>query len=153
MRCPRVRRRLSAYLDGALGDAEGKAVYEHLARCPACHAAAKELQQTWDLLGLSEGMDAPPGFVGAVMHGIDRTEPRTAWEAPRWAVAAALALCLAFGGAAGLAHSGLSGATPGSRIALATGLSERLGVDALGPAPTDTLAGAYAQLAGSEGGR
>ncbi len=45
-----VRAQLSAYLDGALGDAERTAVEGHLAACPDCRARLGELRATASLI-------------------------------------------------------------------------------------------------------
>jgi len=153
MRCARARRRLSAYQDGALGEPEQKAIRAHLADCPDCAALAAELQRACELLDLSEAVDTSPGFVTGVMRRVQATFPRPVWQAPRWAVAAGLAVCLVCGGTAGLVHSGDSGATRASQAELAVDVSQRLGLEAFAPSPTDTVAGAYVQFTGGTSGR
>jgi anti-sigma factor RsiW len=153
MRCEQVRKRLAAYQDGALGGPQHSAVEEHLAQCPDCEALAAGLRQAWDLLGADEAADTSPGFVAGVMCRVRGQVSRPVWQAPRWAVAAALVVCLACGGLAGYMHSGTDAPAPVSQVALASDVSRQLGLETFAPSPGDTLAGAYAQLTGNERGR
>lgn len=153
MRCAQARKRLSAYQDGARGEPRSAQVQEHLAQCLSCAALAAELRQAWELIDRGETVDTSPGFVAAVMRRVQADLPQPAWQAPRWAVAAALILCLTFGGLAGYVHSNAPAAAPVTQLALATDVSQQLGIDAFAPAPADTVAGAYVQFAGIENGR
>jgi predicted anti-sigma-YlaC factor YlaD len=150
MRCARVRKRLSAYQDSALGAAERAVILGHLAQCAACRTRLDELQRTRDLLDLSGTADPSPGFVTGVLRRVQVESPWPAWQAPRWSVAAGLALSLALGGAVGYVHSSVQPPSRKVQVALAADVSEKLGVEAFAPAPTDTLAGAYTQLTGVE---
>jgi predicted anti-sigma-YlaC factor YlaD len=153
MRCRQARRRLSAYLDGALSARGQNQVRGHLSECPDCREYSVELSRTWAMLELSEAPDTSPSFTAAVMRGIRAERTMPVWHAPRWAVAAAFAACLACGGLLGYVRSDVRGATEVSQVALAVDISQRLGMDAFAPLPADTLAGAYTQLTGSESGR
>ena len=153
MRCARARKRLSAYQDGALGEPERMAVQAHLADCTDCAALAAEMQRAWELLDLSEAVGTSPGFVAGVMRRVQAGLPRSAWQAPRWAVAAGLAVCLVCGGMAGVVHSGGSDAARASQAALAADVGQQLGIEAFAPTPRDTVAGAYVQFTSSESRR
>lgn len=155
MRCTAVRRRLSAYQDGELGQAQREAVREHLAHCAECRAAAADLRRAWELLGVGVGEEAEtsPGFLAEVMGRIDGAQPRPAWQAPRWAVAAAIVLCLTFGGVAGYVHSRAPSSPAQVRLALAADLSRQMGLGAFAPSPADTLAGVHVEFTGNGGGR
>lgn len=153
MRCTQVHKRLSAYQDGALGKAQHSAVADHLAHCPDCAALAAELQHTWQALDSGDAVDTAPGFVAEVMRRLQTELPRPVWHAPRWAVVAALVLCVSCGGLAGYVHSNAQPTVVVTQIALATDISWKLGLEAFAPAPADTLAGAYVQFAGTESGR
>jgi anti-sigma factor RsiW len=153
MRCTQTRKHLSAYQDGALGEAQHRAVADHLTHCPDCAALAAELQRTWQALELSEAIDPSPSFMAAIMRRVRAELPQPVWQAPRWAVAAALGICLACGGMAGYVHSGGAESATVSQVALAADVSQQLGIEAFAPAPGDTLAGAYAQFTGNERGR
>ncbi len=153
MRCTQVRKLLSSHQDGALSAARAAAVTEHLERCAECAAAFAELQRTWQALGLYQPAATAPGFTAAVMRRLGEKLPRPAWQAPRWAVAAALILCLVCGGLVGHVQFAASPALAGTQIALAVDVSQQLGIDAFGPSPADSLSGAYVQFTGAEGGR
>jgi hypothetical protein len=124
-----------------------------LAGCRDCAALAAELQRASDLLDLTEAADTSPGFLAAVLRRVQAGAPQPAWQAPRWAVAAALAVCLTCGGIAGYVRSNAPGAGPVVQLALAADVSRRLGIEAFAPAPADTLAGGYVQFTGSGSGR
>jgi anti-sigma factor RsiW len=153
MRCTKAKKLLSAYQDGALGEPQSGEIREHLAQCPDCQARAAELQRAWDLLGLGETADTSPGFVAGVMCRVQGGPAVPVWQAPRWAVAAALVACLTCGGLAGYVHSSASAPAPVTQVALAADVSRQLGLEAFAPAPGDTLAGAYSQFTGNERGR
>jgi anti-sigma factor RsiW len=153
MRCTLARRRLSAYLDGALGEPQRRAIEDHLAGCPDCAAHAADLRRAWDMLGLSEDIGTSPAFVAGVMRRVQARVPQPVWQAPGWAVVAALIVCLACGGLVGLVQSGGTQSGPVPQLALATDVSRQLGIEAFGPSPADTIAGAYVQFTGSERGR
>jgi anti-sigma factor RsiW len=150
MRCTQAKKLLSAYQDGALSEPQRTRVREHLAQCPGCAALASELQRAWDLLGLSEAADTSSGFVAGVMRRVQAPLPQPVWQAPRWAVAAALAVCLGCGGLVGYLHSNPPGVGESVHVTLAADVSQQLGVEAFAPSPADTLAGAYVQFTGSE---
>ena len=153
MRCTQVTKLLSAYQDGALAERHRMAVLDHLAHCPECAARAAELQQVWELLGTDEAADTSPGFVATVMRRVQTELPRPVWQAPRWAVAAAVVVCLTCGGLAGYVQANDPQAAPVTQLALAADVSRQLGLEAFAPAPSDTIAGAYVEFTGAERGR
>lgn len=74
--CQEIRRRLDAYVDGELADAEARAVEEHLAACERC---AEQLAFERALLdGLKRRLrdaDVPPGLRGKIRDALDRERP------------------------------------------------------------------------------
>ena len=88
MTCEEVRGRLDDWVEGKLGEREAEMVAGHLARCDACRAEARALEE---LLAAAAGLPGeirPPRDLWA---GIDARLPRAGL--PTWAlVAAALAL-------------------------------------------------------------
>jgi len=153
MRCTQVTKFLSAYQNGVLAERHRMAVLDHLACCPECAAHAAELQQAWELLGVDEAADTSPGFVATVMRRVQAELPRPAWQAPRWAVTAAVVVCLTCGGLAGYLQSDAAQVAPMTQLALVAEVSQQLGLEAFAPAPADTIAGAYVQFTGAERGR
>lgn len=59
MRCARVRRHLSAWLDNELPPAVGRSVDAHLAGCPECDERARELQSLSQVLGDLPRLESP----------------------------------------------------------------------------------------------
>ena len=104
--CYRTRRRIGAYLDGALDQETARSTGAHVASCGGCQREAGELRR---LRGLLQGALTPAepdwtGFWQGVVRGIeDRREARpvpvsrrwwqTAWR-PRWALGGAFAALL-----------------------------------------------------------
>ena len=101
--CLRVRRRIGAYLDGALEGAQADAAARHLAGCATCRRQADGLRRTQALLqrSLSPAASAAEpdwtGFWPGIVRGIEdgrRAAPATVatrvWLRPRWALGGAL---------------------------------------------------------------
>jgi anti-sigma factor RsiW len=85
----RFRRRLGAYLDGALEGRQAKATGAHLAACTRCRREADEFRRLGALLKGSTLTPPPPdwtGFWAGVVRGIeDAGRPAPARRAPyRW---------------------------------------------------------------------
>jgi anti-sigma factor RsiW len=105
LRCYRTRRRIGAYLDGALDDRQAARAGAHIAACARCQAEVDGFRRLSAML--RRGLRAPvpaewTGFWEGVRRGIEapRVEPavraRPAWRwHPRLAVGAAAVLVLA----------------------------------------------------------
>lgn len=102
LRCFLTRRRIGAYLDGALAERDSALVADHVAVCRRCHAEVDGLQRIAVMLRGSLSVPAPDwtGFWDDVRRGIERsrdlpipTRARAGWR-PRVVVATA-ALCTA----------------------------------------------------------
>jgi len=97
--CYRTRRRLGAYLDGALEEREATRTAAHLDRCPACQREAGELRRLRALLTRHAAVEEPDwsGLWPAIVRGVEsarRPEPVRAparWIRPTWALGSALA--------------------------------------------------------------
>lgn len=106
--CYRARRRLGAYLDGALGDADARWTERHLAACAACQGEAGQLRRVKALVAEVSAIPEPDwtGFFPGIVRGIEAerrgvapavTRPVRRWW-PQWvmggAVLASIALAL-----------------------------------------------------------
>jgi anti-sigma factor RsiW len=104
--CYRTRRRIGAYLDGALDQEAARSTADHLASCGGCQGEAGELRRLRGLLQSTLTPAEPDwtGFWPGVVRGIeDRRDVRpmpvgrgwwqSAWG-PRWALGGALAVLL-----------------------------------------------------------
>ncbi len=60
MKCPKVRKKLSAFLDNELGKRERKIIREHLKICPLCARELKELSLVWGVVKELEGVKSSP---------------------------------------------------------------------------------------------
>jgi hypothetical protein len=100
MRCQDVERRLSAYLDGELGEHEAAGVEEHLTDCGSCAAMERETRGAVDGLRALPGLDAPEGMWSRIAAELDaQPEPRPSWAERfarwRWALGGATAAAFA----------------------------------------------------------
>lgn len=103
--CLRTRRRIGAYLDGALENGPAQSTARHLSGCNTCQREAEELRRIRALLQRTLGFDssrAEPdwsGFWPGVVRGVEDTRRRQdqpaiaprRWWRPRWALGGALA--------------------------------------------------------------
>jgi anti-sigma factor RsiW len=108
--CYRTRRRLGAYLDGALGEDVAHSTERHLSGCTTCQGEAAELRRVKVLVLEASAVPEPDwtGFWPGVVRGIEDARRGAAPARPRrvlrfwsqWAVGgaaiAALALALVF---------------------------------------------------------
>lgn len=120
--CYRNRRRIGAYLDGALDPETARSTATHLASCGNCQREADELRRLRGLLRANLTPAEPDwtGFWQGVVRGIeDRREARPVvaarhwWQparGPRWALGGALAAALVM-------SISLWQWTPGTRLA------------------------------------
>jgi len=100
--CYLHRRRISAWLDGALDDQLRRSTAAHVDRCSRCAGEAESFRRLKSLF-TAVAQPAPPdwtGFWPGVVRGIQdarETRPvprRSMWRAPRWAYGGALAAAL-----------------------------------------------------------
>lgn len=112
------RRRLGAYLDGALDDVTARSTAAHLATCGVCQREAEGLRRLRALVQQSAAVADPDwtGFWPAIVRGVEAAKtarvapaPRRAWR-PRWALGGALAAALLL--SIGVWQFGPSGTSP-----------------------------------------
>lgn len=77
MKCSDIKKLLSGYLDGDLGEMEKLLVSEHLGICANCSNELDLLKETVSLLKTREPVEPPPDFVVQVRKKI---EPRRWWK-------------------------------------------------------------------------
>jgi anti-sigma factor RsiW len=104
--CLRTRRRIGAYLDGALEGAQAASVARHLGECATCQGEATGLRRIQSLLrrSLSPAVAAAApdwtAFWPGIVRGIEaaRAEaparPRRLWWERRWALGGALGVAV-----------------------------------------------------------
>ena len=63
MKCSRIKKKLSAYLDGEMPEQERIVISEHLQRCEECKAELAGLMKVADSLNILDGVDVPPYFM------------------------------------------------------------------------------------------
>lgn len=96
-----TRRRLGAYLDGALDEATARSAAAHLATCLVCQREAEGLRRLRTLLHDTVAPADPDwtGFWPGVVRGVEAAKAapavsrRAAWR-PQWALGGALAAAL-----------------------------------------------------------
>jgi hypothetical protein len=103
--CYLYRRRIGAWLDGALDDGMARSTATHVGRCGRCADEADGLRRLKSLLGAVAQPALPDwtGFWPGVVRGIQdapelareaREPERRGWRPPRWAYGGALAAAL-----------------------------------------------------------
>jgi anti-sigma factor RsiW len=100
--CYRTRRRLGAWLDGALDDGTARSTAAHVATCGVCQRETGELRRLQTLLSRTARVGEPDwtAFWPGVVRGIeDRrvlkpVRSASRWLRPQWALGGALAATL-----------------------------------------------------------
>ena len=78
MLCRTVRKRLKAYRDGELRERQQRRIADHLSRCPACAAEAKDLDHTWAALEMLAETGPCPDLIDPVLARINEHERKQA---------------------------------------------------------------------------
>jgi predicted anti-sigma-YlaC factor YlaD len=77
MKCSRIRRRLSAFLDGEVTEEEKQQILEHLKFCPDCQKELDELHKLSDSLDSFEEIEPSPYFMIRLKQRIAEREERS----------------------------------------------------------------------------
>jgi predicted anti-sigma-YlaC factor YlaD len=78
MKCSKVKRMLSAYLDGEVSEKEKELITEHTATCATCKTKLEELSATNRIIDTVEDVEATPYFFTRLMKTIkDREKTQT----------------------------------------------------------------------------
>ncbi|MFQ5791330.1 MAG: zf-HC2 domain-containing protein [Acidobacteriota bacterium] len=126
MRCKRVRKLLTAYKDGELGEENQRSVSEHLAACERCREYASEVSNVLAWAGMWRAREPSPMFLARVKaRARAPEEPPGAWHPlqvlrPRRVLVGVAAACMVFlcGYLVGLSFSGRQRASaPGLSVA------------------------------------
>lgn len=78
MLCRIVRKKLQAYNNGELRGWQERRVADHLSRCPACAAEAKELANVWAALEVLTDTGVCPNLIDRVLARIHEHEQQRA---------------------------------------------------------------------------
>ena len=76
MKCQKVQRQLSAYVDNELDSVEKENIDNHIHTCPHCKQALVLLNDTWDLLNIIDKPRAAPFLYTRIMARIGEQETR-----------------------------------------------------------------------------
>ncbi|MFH1007873.1 MAG: zf-HC2 domain-containing protein [Candidatus Latescibacterota bacterium] len=77
MKCEKVQRTLSAFLDGEVSRKQALEISEHVAGCPPCQLEAESLSAVWVQLGEMPAMDPTPFFWTRLNARITQVERRS----------------------------------------------------------------------------
>lgn len=147
MRCRKTHKLMSSHLDGRLPAGEKAALETHLGRCEACAARLHGLQATRQLVAGLERFEAPVGFSRRLMAQLDpapRPRPLLPLLFARCAQMAVVLLVVGVGVVFGRLVDTSMGAAPAAEDV------PFLSLALFGPAPADSLGGAYLMM--TEGG-
>jgi len=165
--CVRIRRQLSAYLDGELSPKRRTAVERHLVQCGACHAALESLRRLERSLQAIKVPPVEPDLAWRIVAEARKRrnaqgEPsviplhRGSSASRAWVFRGAAAAVLVFGLAVG-SYMGWTGGRSSSQAVTARTVApaDPLGaynLDYLSDAPDGSLAGSYLALASNPKG-
>ena len=82
MKCSRIRRRLSAFLDGEVTEEEKQHILEHLKTCPDCQRELEALHQLSGSLDSFEEIEPSPYFMIHLKQRIAEREARSLIRLP-----------------------------------------------------------------------
>ncbi len=75
MKCHRIRKMISPYMDDRLGPAEKEGFISHIRGCAFCRKDLEETQSLGHLFASAERFHAPYGFATRVMANVQEREP------------------------------------------------------------------------------
>lgn len=79
MKCKRVKRRLSAFLDDELKEKEKKEVKWHLEGCSSCSKELEGLSFSWDILLKLEPVEPPPYIIQRTIAEVTAGKEKMPW--------------------------------------------------------------------------
>jgi len=153
MRCRKVCRRLSAYLDGELPADRMRRVQEHLASCPTCQRETQELSLTYGLLESWATVWVPDNLVFRPPVELIPGESLLAqlWRRLGWAAAAACVAGLLVGaGIRTAVQYKRAQAPPVASVSAQRQYVRAWNLDVLADLPPDSIGGVYATLRNNE---
>ena len=127
--CYRARRRLGAYLDGALASDDVRWTEGHLAGCDTCQEEVRQLRRLKQMVSRAAAVPEPDwtGFWPGIVRGVDdakhrpvaKPSRRPSWQLwPRWAMGGAAIAAVT---AALVFWQGLPGSVPAEAGVLVNG--------------------------------
>jgi len=92
MKCSRIKRKLSAFLDGETSEAENRFIAEHLKSCERCHKELEELSQVSGVLNVMDEVRVSPFFITRLKQRIADQKSKNVVRIPlmEWIKRAAL---------------------------------------------------------------
>jgi predicted anti-sigma-YlaC factor YlaD len=79
MKCTKIRKLISSYIDDQLGPDEKNDFVSHIRNCPGCRKALEEVQTVHELFTSAERFSVPYGFTTRVMANLEAKEPSRWW--------------------------------------------------------------------------
>jgi len=70
MKCSRIKKKISVYLDGEMPEQEREVISQHLQQCEECRRELTALSAVRDAINTIDGMEAPPYFVTRLLQHI-----------------------------------------------------------------------------------
>jgi len=74
MKCKSIQKRLSAYIDGELGEDLAGEISRHLETCPYCGKELARLRQLYGFIDIDVSMTDDPHFVTRVRAGLQKRD-------------------------------------------------------------------------------
>jgi len=155
MRCKRIRRRLSAYLDGELPTERMGRIEAHLAACPSCQREVQAMASAYALLDSGTAVTVPDDLV--FRRPAEAPTPRAGerlraarglgWS---WAAAACVVGLLIGVGIRTTVHYIQGQVPPSNSVSAQRRYVNAWNLDALADLPPDSVGGVYTALRRNE---
>jgi len=151
MSCQRVKKKLSAYMDGALQPEDQKEIKNHLDNCQDCADELKNLQVVWEALDILPQAERTPYFYTRLKARIESSSRngKPVWKKQLWvpfAFAAAMFAGLFLGQSVG---KGINGNGSKQEI-LGESYTEDELLDAFNDFPSSSMGNVYLDIVVSE---
>lgn len=146
MRCSKVKKLISSYIDDEISQKERELIELHARKCGSCAAAIEEIRKVHDLFVQAERFSAPYGFSTKVMANVtERNDGKFSWIllSAKLAEMVVLLMIVGMGTIAGTYLASSFSQTKGGNLV------SSLPLDIFNATPPDSLGGAY--LAMTEG--
>lgn len=152
MKCSRITKMISRYVDDDLGPDEKKLFEFHIRDCSSCAKELEEMRAVHQLFASTERFEAPYGFATRVMANVEAKEPSrlrglfTVRPLFLRAVEVAFALVVVIIGM--ISGSALVADRTSGRQAVQVTVQESFSLDLFQAAPPGSIGSAYIQVVG-----
>jgi anti-sigma factor RsiW len=152
MKCSRIIKLISRYVDDDLGPNEKKAFTLHIRACSGCRQVLEETRAAHELFTSAERFEAPHGFTKRVLANLEAKEPSWLWGLftvrPFFLRTAEVAFALVVLLVGIFSGNLLVADRTSERKVVQASVQESFSLDLFQATPPDSIGGAYIRLMG-----